>query len=113
MCGNIDSTIPLVKRGEQNFFSTWTPAVNTPYTERVKRCAIIGCFYFPESYTYRNLPIAKKIILGLNIGNDKAAGESRTALLLLKAGDKHTGGRTGAIPAFFYLKNYQIERNKS
>jgi hypothetical protein len=46
------------KRGEEIFFSTWAPVVNTPFTERVKRCAIIGCFYFPESYTHCNLGLA-------------------------------------------------------
>ena len=67
MSENITLSLSPVKRGEQNFFSTWTPAVNTPYTERVKQCAIIGCFYFPESYTHCNLGLAKKYFLCFNI----------------------------------------------
>ena len=106
MCGH--NTIPPYpfKREEQIFSHHHGTVSITTFTERVKRCAIIGYSQEKINYTHCNLGLAKKTFLCLNVVNDKAAGESRTALLLLKAGDQHTEGRTGAIPAFFHLKNY-------
>jgi hypothetical protein len=64
------------KRGEQNFLSTWTPAVNTPYTERVKRCAIIGYSQGKINYTQCHLPIANKCISCFN----RFKGEAREVI---------------------------------
>ena len=64
------------KRGEQNFFSTWTPAVNTPFTERTKRCAIIGYSQEKINYTHCHLPIANKCISCFN----RFKGEAREVI---------------------------------
>jgi hypothetical protein len=76
MSENITLSLSPVKRGEQNFFSTWAPAVNTPYTERVKRCAIIGYSQGKINYTQCHLPIANKCISCFN----RFKGEAREVI---------------------------------